>query len=340
MMMKTKEVTGKGINGLGRSKTMPKELSILLILLGIAVLFEVLGWFIVRQSFLASPQRLFLMILQVSVVGLIAIGVTQVIITGGIDLSSGSVVALVAIIAASFAQSPEAKRPVFESLLGLPAIIPVLIGLGVGAACGFINGFLIAKTKIPPFIATLGMMVSARGLAQFYTQGKPVSMLTESYTFLGSGVMPVLIYLFMALEAHSLLTKTRYGKYTYAIGGNASAARVSGINVEKALIKVYTFAGFLSGLAGIVLTARVNSGQASMGVQFELDAIASAVIGGTSLSGGVGRIPGTIIGALVLGVVKSGFTFFGVNAYIQEIIKGLIIIGAVVMDMMRNKKRV
>lgn len=337
--MKNKEMTGNEGGKMLHNTSKPKELSILLILLGIALLFEILGWFVVGQSFLASPQRLFLMILQVSVVGLIAIGVTQVIITGGIDLSSGSVVALVAIIAASFAQSPEAKRPVFESLLGLPAIVPIAIGLAVGAACGFINGFLIAKTKIPPFIATLGMMVSARGLAQFYTQGKPVSMLTESYTFLGAGVMPVIIYLFMALIAHILLANTRYGKFTYAIGGNVTAARVSGINVERALIKVYTFAGFLSGLAGIVLTARVNSGQASMGVQFELDAIASAVIGGTSLSGGVGRIPGTIIGALVLGVVKSGFTFLGVNAYIQEIIKGLIIIGAVVMDMMRNKAK-
>ena len=329
-------------NSLGqmlKDKRKPKELSIFLILLAIALLFEVLGWFFVGQSFLGSPQRLFLMILQVSVVGLIAVGVTQVIITGGIDLSSGSVVALVAVVAASFAQSEEARRPVFESLLGLPAIVPILVGLAVGSLCGFINGVLISKTKIPPFIATLGMMVSARGMAQFYTEGKPVSMLSESYTFWGSGAMPVVIYLVMALIAHILLTNTRYGKFTYAIGGNEVAAKVSGINVDKALIKIYTFAGFLSGMAGIVLSARVNSGQASMGVQFELDAIASAVIGGTSLSGGIGRIPGAIIGALVLGVVKSGFTFLGVNAYVQEIIKGLIIIGAVVLDMMRNKKR-
>ena len=150
--------------------------------------------------------------------------------------------------------------------------------------------------------------------------------------------MPVFIYLLFAAIAYILLRKTRYGKYIYAIGGNETAAVVSGINVVKYKILVYTFAGALAGLAGVVLSARVNSGQASMGVSFELDAIASAVIGGTSLSGGIGSIPGTLIGSLVLGLVQSGFTFLRINAYIQEIIKGLIIIGAVVMDMMRTKK--
>ncbi len=327
---------GKKLSALLKSK----QFSILLILVGIAILFEVIGWFVVGQSFLLNPQRLFLMVLQISVIGIVALGVTHVIITGGIDLSSGSIVALVAVVATSFAQAHNATRPVYPSLVGLPAIIPILVGLAIGTLCGYINGFLVAKTKIPPFIATLGMMVSARGMAQFYTAGKPVSMLTDSYNYIGSGFIPVLIYLLLAVVAHIMLKHTRYGKYTYAIGGNETAAKVSGISTSKYIIMIYTFAGFLAGLAGVVLTARVNSGQASMGNLFELDAIASAVIGGTSLSGGIGYIPGTIIGSMVLGVVKSGFTYLRVNAYIQEIIKGLIIIVAVVMDVMKNKKSV
>ena len=199
-------------------KQMPREMSILLILLGICLLFEILGWFVVGQSFLFNPRRLFLMILQVAVIGTIAIGVTQIIITGGIDLSSGSVVAFVAVVSASFAQASNATRPFFADMPQLPFIVPVLIGLGVGGLCGFINGFLVAKAGIPPFIATLGMMVSARGFAQLYTEGKPVSMLNDSYTFWGAGVMPVVIYLVMALIAHILLTQTKYGKYVYAIG--------------------------------------------------------------------------------------------------------------------------
>ena len=315
-----------------------KEVSILLILIGISLLFELLGWFVVGQSFLLNPQRLFLMILQVAVIGTIAIGVTQVIITSGIDLSSGSLVALTAVIASSLAQAPTARRVMYENL-DLPFFFPLLAGLSVGAICGFINGFLVAKMKIPSFIATLGMMVAARGMAQFYTQGKPVSMLKNDYLFWGSGIMPVVVYLVMGLLAHILLSHTRYGKYVYAIGGNENAAIVSGINVVSYKIRVYTYAGILSGLAGIILSARVNSGQAGMGMSFELDAIAAAVIGGTSLSGGIGRIPGTIIGSLVLGVIKSGFSFLRVDAYIQEIIKGAIIVGAVVLDVMRNKAK-
>lgn len=327
-------------NQLKKTHKLPKEVSILIILIGIALLFEVIGWFVVGRSFLLNPRRLFLMILQVSVIGIIALGVTQIIIAGGIDLSSGSVVALTAVVAASFGQAADATRPVYPHLLGLPVFIPLFIGLSVGVLTGFLNGFLITKTKIPPFIATLGMMVAARGMAAYYTKGKPVSMLTDGYNFLGSGAMPVVLFLFMALVAHFLMTQTRYGKYIYAIGGNELAARVSGINITKYKILVYTYAGFLSGLAGIVNSARVGSGQSSMGVQFELDAIAAAVIGGTSLDiGGIGRIPGTIIGCLVLGVIISGFTFLGIDAYIQQIIKGCIIVGAVVMDVMRNKNK-
>ncbi len=183
------------------------------------------------------------------------------------------------------------------------------------------------------------MMVSARGLAQYYTQGNPISFLSDGFTSIGQGAMPVIIFLVVALVFHIALKHTRYGKYVYAIGGNMTSAKVSGINVNKYLIIVYTIAGALSGLAGVVLAARVSSGQSSMGVGYELDAIAAAVIGGSSLMGGVGRITGTLIGAVILGLIKSGFTFVGVDAYIQDIIKGIIIVAAVTIDMRRNRAK-
>jgi inositol transport system permease protein len=310
-----------------------------MVLVGLALAFEVLGWIFVRQSFLFNEQRLVVMILQVAVIGIIAVGVTQVIITGGIDLSSGSVVALTAMVAASLAQSSEAVRAVYPTLTDLPLIVPLATGLAVGALAGLVNGSLIAWTGIPPFIATLGVMVTARGIAKWYTHGEPVSLLTDAYAGIGSGAVPVVIFLATAALFHLALRYTRYGKFTYAIGANPQAARVSGINVGRHLIVVYTIAGTLSGLAGIVTSARAESGQSGMGMMYELDAIAAAVIGGASLSGGVGRITGTVIGTLILGVVTSGFTFLRIDAYYQEIVKGAIIVVAVVADQYRQRAR-
>lgn len=315
----------------------PPEMSIFLVLIGISLLFEALGWMIVGESFLANKDRLVVMILQMSVIGIIAVGVTQVIITSGVDLSSGSVVAAAAMVSASLAQESDYARAVFPSLTGLPVIWPVLAGLLAGLVCGLINGVLIAYTAIPPFIASLGVMVSARGFAKWYTEGQPVSMLTDDFAWIGSGVMPVLIFLGVAAIAHVALRYTRYGKFTYAIGANPQAARVSGINVAKHLLIVYVVAGVLSGLAGIVTSARAITGQAGMGMGYELDAIAAAVIGGVSLAGGVGRITGTVIGVLILGVMTSGFTFIRIDAYYQEIVKGLIIVAAVVADQYRQR---
>ncbi len=322
-----------------RRRALPPEASILLVLVGIAVVFELLGWTIRHQSFLGNPQLLLIMILQVSVTGLLAIGVTQVIITGGIDLSSGSVVALSAMVAASLAQESGYARAVFPSLTGMPALVPIAAGLGVGLVAGLINGALTAYGNIPAFIATLGMMVTARGLAQYYTHGQPVSMLSDQYTWIGSGSRPVLIFVAVAIVFYIALRYTKYGKYTYAIGGNVQAARVSGINVGRHLVVVYAIAGLLSGLGGVITSARAASGQAGMGMSYELDAIAAAVIGGISVSGGVGRITGTVIGTLILGVMMSGFTFLGVDSYIQNIIKGVIIVAAVVVDQYRNRRR-
>ena len=181
--------------------------------------------------------------------------------------------------------------------------------------------------------------VSARGLAKWYTHGSPISMLTEDYAWIGSGAVPVAIFLVVALIFHIALRYTRYGKFTYAIGANRQAARVSGINVGRHLIIVYAIAGLLSGLAGIVTSARAITGQAGMGMGYELDAIAGAVIGGTSLNGGAGRITGTVIGVIILGVMTSGFTFLRIDAYYQEIVKGVIIVAAVVADQYRQRAR-
>ncbi|MCH4810531.1 ABC transporter permease [Halomonas neptunia] len=322
-----------------RKKKIPTEVSIFLVLVGIAILFEILGWIVRGDSFLMNPQRLLIMILQMSIIGIIAIGVTQVIITGGIDLSSGSVLALTAMVTASLAQQSEYARAVYPALTNMPWVIPLAAGLIVGALAGLINGALIAFAVIPPFIATLGMMVSARGVARAYTDGQPVSMLTDQFTWIGSGANPVIIFLAVAVLFHIALKYTRYGKYTYAIGANPQAARVSGINVRRHLIMVYAIAGLLAGLAGVVASARAGTGQAGMGLMYELDAIAAAVIGGTSLAGGVGRIAGTVIGALILGVMLSGFTFLGVDAYYQDIVKGAIIVAAVVVDQYRQRRR-
>ena len=317
----------------------PAEVNVLIGLVVIALIFEALGWLVQGQSFLVNAERLRIMILQVSVVGVISIGVTQVIITGGIDLSSGSVVGATAMIAMSFAQIGTYPRAVFPGLTDLPVIVPIAVGLGCGLLAGLINGLLIAYTKIPPFIATLGMMVTARGIAKWYTKGQPVSFPTESYAAIGAGMTPVLIFIAVAIVFQLVLRYTVYGRRTYAIGSNEQAARVSGINVERHLILVYVIAGLLAGLAGVVLSARGLTAQSGMGVMYELDAIAMAVIGGTSLAGGRGSVVGTTLGMLIFGVIISGFTFLRIDAYYQEMLKGGIIVGAVVLDVYRQRYR-
>jgi ribose/xylose/arabinose/galactoside ABC-type transport system permease subunit len=355
-MSTTTPETGKSLTGITKVRRMPPEVSILLVLFGMVMVFELLGWFKCNwdpnslcESFVANKQRLSIIVLQVAVTGIIAVGVTQVIITGGVDLSSGSMVGFVAMVAASLAQASTNTRAVFleQGWVDLNPLIPIIAGLALGALLGLCNGWLIAKTKIPPFIATLGMMVSVRGLAKWYTLGQPVALLHERFTWFGQSFdvagfpvpRPVIVFIIVALICHIALTYTRYGKFTYAIGANPQAARVSGINIGNHLMKVYAVAGLLSGLAAVMTAARAQSGQPGLGVGYELDAIAAAVIGGTSLAGGVGRISGTFIGTIILGVVMSGFTFLKVGAYYQEIVKGIIIVAAVVIDQHRQNKR-
>jgi inositol transport system permease protein len=350
--------TSHGIGGLTydpRKRTRPPELNVLAALILIVIAFEVLGRVLMGDSFLFNTrdnidtlfneQRLQIIILQVSIIGIIALGVTQVIITGGIDLSSGSIVGATAMVAMSFAQvamvngNPNPKAIFGEGWMDLPVIVPVLVGLGCGVLAGLVNGALVAYTRIPPFIATLGMMVFARGLAKWWSKGNPISFPTEGYAAIGKGLMPVFIFVGLAVLFHCIMTYTKYGKHSYAIGSNEQAARMSGINVARHKVLVYTIAGALAALAAIVLSSKNLTAQAGMGVMYELDAIAMAVIGGVSLQGGRGSIIGTVIGALIFGVIISGFTFLKLDAYYQEMVKGIIIVGAVVMDQWRQNAR-
>jgi len=317
----------------------PSEVNVLIGLIVICLIFETLGWLFIHQSFLINLQRLQIIILQVSIVGIIAIGVTQVIIAGGIDLSSGSVVGATAMITMSFAQVSTYTRAMYPALTDLPVIVPIIVALACGLIAGLINGLIIAYTKIPPFIATLGMMVSARGVADWYTKGQPVSFPTDSYAAIAAGIRPVLIFVVLAILFQVIMRFTLYGKRTYAIGSNESAARVSGINVERHQVLVYVIAGVLSAVAAIVLSSKNLTAQAGMGYGYELNAIAMTVIGGTSLSGGRGSIVGTVLGALIFGVITSGFTFLRVDAFYQEMINGAIIVGAVVQDVYRQRLR-
>jgi len=291
-------------------RKMPAEVNILLVLVGIALIFEVLGWIFQGQSFLGNIGRLKIMILQVSVIGIIAVGVTQVIISGGIDLSSGSVVGAVAMVSMSFAQAAGYDRAVYPSLTGLPVIVPVGIGLLCGAAAGFVNGWLIAYTKIPPFIATLGMMLILKGLSLVISGTKPIYFNdTPSFPLLSTGsliggVIPglpvpngVVILFVLALIISWVLNRTVLGRYCFALGSNEEAVRLSGVNADGWKVAIYALAGGICGIAGLLIASRLNSAQPALGLGYELDAIAAVVIGGTSLAGGRGSILGTIIGA-------------------------------------------
>lgn len=349
-----------GTGGLSYDKSKrswPNEMNIFFALILIIVIFEALGQllpYMRDQSFLFDTKdrfdsifneaRLQIIILQVAIIGIIALGVTQVIITAGIDLSSGSIVGMTAMIAMSFAQTelvngnPNPKAIFGPWAMDLPVIVPIVVGLICGVIAGSINGLLIAYTRIPPFIATLGMMVSARGVAKWWSRGSPISFPTEEYAWIGSGMMPVVWFVLLAILFHIILKYTVYGKHTYAIGSNEDAARMSGINVARHKVLVYVIAGMLASFAAIILSSKNLTAQAGMGIIYELDAIAMAVIGGVSLTGGRGSIIGTVLGALIFGVIISGFTYLKLDAFYQEMVKGAIIVAAVVLDQWRQAR--
>ena len=258
-------------------------------------------------------------------------GMTCVILTGGIDLSVGSIVALAAVVATSFAH-PDTY----------PVAVPIALGLGVGAAIGLLNGVIIAKGAIAPFVVTLGMMTMARGAGLVFSSGRPIINLSDEYNSIGGGYflgIPIPIFLFVGvlLAGIFLLRFARFGRHVYAVGGNEQASKLSGLNTGRIKIAVYGLSGLFSGFAGVLLSSRVMTGSPVAGVGYELDAIAAVVIGGSSLSGGAGSIYGTIIGTLIIGIMNNGLDLLNVSSYYQQIVKGSIIIGALLLDINRKK---
>ena len=285
--------------------------------------------------------------LQVTSIAYLGIGATCVIITGGIDLSVGSILALSGVAAA----------------LAVRAAVPVPLAMGLGlltgAACGLVNGLCVTLLRLPPFIATLGMMLVARGIALQVTDAKAIGGLGDSFAELGNGSLwriehvgadgfpdvvfrgipyPVLLMVVLAVAVSIMLNRSRLGRHIYAVGSNAEAARLSGLDVRRITLFVYVLSGALAGLTGCVLMSRLVTAQPSEGLMYELDAIAAAVIGGTSLTGGIGTISGTVIGAFVIGILRNGLNMTGVSAFVQQIIIGLVILLTVWIDQLRNRR--
>jgi ribose transport system permease protein len=285
--------------------------------------------------------------LQVTSIAYLGIGATFVIITGGIDLSVGSILALSGVVAALAVRA------------GVHVPLAMLLGLFTGAACGLVNGLCVTLLRLPPFIATLGMMLVARGIALQITDAKAIGGLGESFAELGNGSLwrivrvgadgfpdvvfpglpyPVLLMIALALAAGLMLARSRLGRHLYAVGSNAEAARLSGIDVRRVTLFAYVLSGALAGLTGCVLMSRLVTAQPSEGLMYELDAIAAAVIGGTSLTGGIGTVSGTVIGAFVIGILRNGLNMTGVSAFVQQIIIGLVILVTVWIDQLRNRR--
>jgi ribose transport system permease protein len=268
---------------------------------------------------------------QTSINAVVAVGMTFVILSAGIDLSVGSIVALAGVVLGTSLQS------------GQPIAAAVLLSLATGLACGLANGLLISWGQLPPFIVTLGMMSIARGAALLFTEGRPVSGFDGSFRAIATGRLwfvpaPVIVMAVIYLVAHFVLTRTTFGRYVYAIGGNEEATRLSGVAVRFHKAAIYGVSGVASAMAAVILTARLNSAQPIAGMMYELDAIAATVIGGTSLMGGEGNLGGTLVGALIMGVLRNGLNLLGVSSFLQQIVIGGVIVVAVLLDTALKRK--
>jgi ribose transport system permease protein len=269
---------------------------------------------------------------QTSINAIIAIGMTFVIISGGIDLSVGSIVALSGVTLGAALQN------------GVALPLALTLGLATGVVCGLLNGALVSWGRLPPFIVTLGMMSIARGAALVATEGRPISGFDPLFRSVATGQLggipsPIFATIGMYLVAHIVLTRTTFGRYVYAIGGNEEATRLSGVSVRLHKTMIYAVSGLASAVAALILTARLNSAQPIAGMMYELDAIAATVIGGTSLMGGEGSLSGTLIGALIMGVLRNGLNLLGVSSFLQQIVIGAVIIFAVLIDTVLKRHR-
>jgi inositol transport system permease protein len=304
-------------------------------------LIIVMGGFAVFQPRFLTPLNLFNVLRQVSIYGLLAVGMTFVILTAGIDLSIGSLVAFAGLAAAAVSKGGLSNRftvGTAEFAASNPWYLAALAAIGVGIAGGLLQGLAITRLKVPPFVVTLGGMSAFRGAALLFAAGGPISGFEPNFVWIGQGKIfdqvpvPVVIFLAFAILAHVGLRYTRYGRQVYAVGGNPEAARLSGLNVRSVITSVYVIMGFFAGLGAFVLSARLDSAEAVAGTGYELTVIASVVIGGTSLFGGVGTIFGTVIGTILIGVLLNGLVLMNVSTYIQQIIIGIIIVLAVAFD--------
>jgi ribose transport system permease protein len=276
---------------------------------------------------------------QIAVIAIIAIGMTLVIITAGIDLSVGSLIALSAVVTAWFVGRVGGESATFWGML-----FSGLLGIILCGVIGAFSGLMITRFKIPPFIATLAMMQVAAGFAYVISEGKPIYHLPDSFILLGRGAEPflkipyaVILMIILYIAAHILMTRTTTGRYVYAVGGNMEAARLAGIRVKRILFFVYALCGILAGLGGVVMASQLKSGAPTYGLTYELYVIAAVVVGGTSLSGGEGRIFGTLIGAFIIAVIQNGMNLTNVETYTQKIVLGLVILGAVLLDRLKQR---
>jgi ribose transport system permease protein len=285
----------------------------------------------IATPYFATVSNLVNVVQQSTIIGVIAVGMTFVIITGGIDLSVGSILAFAGI---TFGALVQANVPVSLAVIG---------ALAAGTLCGAVNGALVTIGRLPPFIATLGMMSVARGLALMVSDGRPISGYPASFRSLATGSIvgvpvPVIIMLALYAAAHFVLRRMTLGRYTYAIGGNEEATALSGVNVSAYKTTVYCISGFVSALTSLLLIARLNSAQPIAGISYELDAIAAVVIGGSSLLGGSGSVIGTLIGALIMSVLRNGLNLLGVSSYVQQVAIGTVIVVAVLVDMALRRR--
>jgi ribose transport system permease protein len=301
----------------------------------------VLAFSVFADGFL-SVDNFWTVMRQISVNTCLSVGMTLVILTGGIDLSVGSILALSGAVMAGLLKSGT-ELETLNVYIGYGAPAAITIGILVGASLGLFNGVMITRFRVPPFVATLAMLTIARGLTKLYTGGEAITGLGNAFVTIGSGRLlgipnQVWIAAGIVIAATVLLKRTRFGRYIYAVGGNEEAAKLSGLNVKRIKLMVYTAAGALSAVGGLIVTSRLNSATPIAGEGFELDSIAAVVIGGTSLSGGRGSVPGTVLGALIIGVLNSGLVIMGVDPFWQTVIKGFVILLAVVIDRLNSKE--